>query len=106
MAQEINQIECPECGHNFSVTEAMAGEIQKDVEQKFEKRHKLLESQLKAKEDTLSKEREKLDQEKKQVEESVKKLLGKERASIEKQLKEDLAKEMLVQLEDLKSQVQ
>jgi len=105
MASETHQILCPGCGLQFSPTEAMAGEIEKEIEKKFRQKTVAMEQQLKAKEDTLLREKALLEKQKTGIQETVQGLLVKEKATLQAQMREELAKKSQVELQDLQAQI-
>ncbi len=98
MGNELNQIQCPNCKHTFSVTQAIAGDIQRDVE----RRYKIA---LQQKEAAIAKEHEALAKQKEEMQKSLQITLAREKALLEAKLKAELAQSASLEMQDLKMQL-
>ena len=98
LKRELNQIQCPKCGNEFSVTEAMAGDIHKELEEKFRRQAQVLQAELKQKHEIFLKEKEAFS-------ETLTKKLSEEKVLLERKIKEEQAKQSEIQVQDLKTQV-
>ncbi len=90
---QTTKINCPKCGHEFNVEDALAHQIEEKYREELNNKITTIESDYKAKEISLAKKEEELKQKQtdidKQVEERVKTESAKKEKEIKKQVGED-----------------
>ena len=100
-----NSIECPKCGTQISLTDALSADIKEQYQKEFQKIISKREAEVSHIQETLKKEKEALLQKEAEIDQSIQVQLKKERHSLEEKLSEELLNKTSLEMEDLKAQI-
>ena len=100
------KIECPKCGNEFSVAEALSSEIEEKFKKKFQKDALKKEAEIEKIQEDLENEKKSLLKKQADMEKTIQEKLNLEKVELEKKIRISLASQSKVELEDLKNQVQ
>ncbi|WP_415407974.1 DUF2130 domain-containing protein [Sulfurovum sp. CS9] len=108
------QISCPNCGTQIDVNEVLAGELEKEMQKKFQyevnehrEKYKLALDQLKEKEKSLKTEQEHFDEKlKEQLQQHLKAQAQELRASIKQELQNEQSEQIALMREELEEKSQ
>jgi Skp family chaperone for outer membrane proteins len=67
MVDKAFEIECPECGAKISVNDALRGDIESEIEKRYQKKLKKAQDDYSAKEEDLAKEKAQLEKQKERI---------------------------------------
>ena len=98
-------IECPKCGHDFSVEQALSAEIEDKFQRKYERELQKQQTELERVKCDIDNERKALAKKQRDFEQLLDDRLLKEKSAIEKKLRESIANETQMEVEDLRNQI-
>jgi hypothetical protein len=96
---------CPSCGEGISITEALGADIRAHYKKEFQQVLLERNEEIAVLQTTMLKEKDALDQEKKQLEVVINKRLEEKKAFLTQQIKADLLDQTQMEMQDLKSQI-
>lgn len=100
-----NQIKCPSCGTEISISGALTNQIEQQFEKKYEGKFQKVEADIRAKQALMIQEAEKLKNQKEEINELVARQLNSEKVVLERKIKEQIEKQKALEFEDLKNQI-
>lgn len=104
MAESL--IECPECGHEFSVADALSSEIEEKFKKKFLKDISKKDAEIEKIQADLENEKKTLAKKQIELDKTVQEKLAFEKVDLEKKLRASIVEQSKLEFEDLKTQVQ
>jgi len=99
------KIKCPYCEKEFLLTETMSNQLREEISKEFEEKNKQREIDIAEKEDKLSAKEDEINKAKKSLDEEVNTKVKLATDEIKALAKEEAKKEVLVDLEELKEQI-
>ena len=106
----MSEVVCPECGHEFDVTDAITDAINADLEEKYEKKHKKEALKLKADfekaQELIEKDKKLIAKKMEEIDKTILERLTLEKANQEKKIRANIVEQNKVQFEDLKNQIE
>lgn len=99
-------IRCPYCNKEFPLTETMSKQLREEINKEFEEKNKKRGIDIAEREKSLSAKEEEIKKSKKSLEEEIKTKVKIATDEIKKKAKQEAIKEVSVDLEDLKEQIE
>ena len=99
-------IKCPYCNKEFPLTETISKQLREDISKEFEEKNKKRDIDIAEREKSLSAKEEEIKKSKKSLEEEIKTKVKIATGDIKKKAKQEAIKEVSVDLEELKEQVE
>lgn len=99
-------IKCPYCNKEFPLTETISKQLREDINKEFEEKNKKRDIDMAEREKNLSVKEEEIKKSKKSLEEEIETKVKIATDDIKKKAKQEAAKEVSVDLEELKEQVE
>ncbi len=98
-------IACPKCGTSISITEALSADIKDHYRKEFQQIILKRNQEIKSLQSALEKDKEVLNQERKDLEAMVAKRVQVEKSALEQQIKQDLIHQNQLEMQDLRNQL-
>lgn len=101
-----NKVECPKCGYEFSVTEALSAELEEKFNKKYQKVTQKKEAEIEKIQDEIEKEKKALAKKQTEIDKIIQDKLVTEKSELEKKIKKSLLDQSKLEVEDLKNQIE
>jgi hypothetical protein len=100
-----NSIACPKCGTSISITEALSADIRAHYKKEFQQIIFKRNQEIKSLQSAIEKDKELLNQERKNLEEMVVKRVQVEKTALEQKIRQDLLNQNQLEMQDLRNQL-
>jgi hypothetical protein len=105
VAEKAFEIECPECGTKISVNDALKGDIESEVEKRYQRKLKKALDDFESKEADLAKDKAAFEKQKQTQEQLVDKKVAEAKAVLEKKAVEKAKQELGLEIEAVKTEL-